>query len=239
MIRLYAMQESQLPEEIQTGEGSSLPIPGAEDLVVQLAPKHWQRIDECIREEDKRRRLMGCLLTARALYECRQTGEAKIYLPEFAVTAEGKPFLEEYEDFYFNISHSGSYAVCAASDAPIGIDIQQKRPISAKLAKRFFSAAEQAVLAEAGEEKKTLFFRIFTAKEAYIKYTGMGMKQGMQTFTADLAKQCIVTEKEKEAAHLAEIELPSADSYCISLCSRKADQVRISTQDGTGMRLRA
>ena len=37
----------------------------------------------------------------------------------------GKPYFPAFPDFYYNISHSGSYVVCAVCDHPVGIDLQQ------------------------------------------------------------------------------------------------------------------
>ena len=39
----------------------------------------------------------------------------------------GKPALSDSFSPHFNISHSGKYAVCALSEVPCGIDIQEKK----------------------------------------------------------------------------------------------------------------
>ena len=46
------------------------------------------------------------------------------------------------------------------------------------LCKRFFSAAEQTFVKNAGaeEEKTRLFLELWVKKEAYVKYTGEGLK---------------------------------------------------------------
>lgn len=36
----------------------------------------------------------------------------------------GKPYLRDYPNAHFNISHSGQYVVCAVADRPVGIDVQ-------------------------------------------------------------------------------------------------------------------
>lgn len=48
-------------------------------------------------------------------------------LPAVPISREerGKPFLRDRQDLFFNISHSGEYAVCAVSEHPVGIDIER------------------------------------------------------------------------------------------------------------------
>lgn len=43
----------------------------------------------------------------------------------FTYTEHGKPYLPDYSDVHFNISHSEKYVVCAVSDKPVGVDIQK------------------------------------------------------------------------------------------------------------------
>ncbi len=54
----------------------------------------------------------------------------------FSVDEKGKPYVEG-NMFYFSLSHSGDYAVCAISDSPIGIDIEKDIPLSKKIKKKF------------------------------------------------------------------------------------------------------
>jgi len=55
----------------------------------------------------------------------------------------GKPCLEEYPDFHFNISHSRDYVLCAVDDKPIGIDVEEVKHIDyEEIAKNFFTAKE-------------------------------------------------------------------------------------------------
>lgn len=105
-----------------------------------------------------------------------------------------KPCFPAYPDFFYNISHSGGIAVCGLSDHPVGIDIQ-KVPKNTKqilrIAKRFFSAAEQEslqALQDANEPAAMcrLFCRYWTARESYIKLIGRGLAEPFESFRPDL-----------------------------------------------------
>jgi 4'-phosphopantetheinyl transferase len=54
----------------------------------------------------------------------------------------GKPFLPDYPNIYFNMSHSGKYSVCAFSQNECGVDIQEIYPVNIRIAKRVFHQNE-------------------------------------------------------------------------------------------------
>lgn len=94
----------------------------------------------------------------------------------------GKPGLakssHESPPLQFNLSHSGGLALYAFTLAnPIGIDLEQQRPLDIPaLAASFFSAQEQAFLSQLSPvEQYTQFFQIWTCKEAYLKAIGEGL----------------------------------------------------------------
>lgn len=96
---------------------------------------------------------------------------------------EGKPYFRDLP-FYFNLSHSGDYVLCAISSEEIGADIQQHcgKEVE-KLAGRFFSEREAAALEQVGaerEKRKKLFYRLWTRKEAYGKLTGKGITEALK-----------------------------------------------------------
>ncbi len=81
---------------------------------------------------------------------------------------------------FFSVSHSGGYWVCLMADEEVGVDIQEVRTVCAlHMAERFFTSAE----AETVRASEPEFFRIWVRKEAYIKYTGTGLSQGLATFS--------------------------------------------------------
>ncbi len=77
----------------------------------------------------------------------------------------GKPYLFGGTP-YISLSHSGEYVAAAVSDSPVGIDIQCYRPMVDSHMKRLCSEEESEYLKT---QPTSEFFRLWTAKEAYIK----------------------------------------------------------------------
>lgn len=84
-----------------------------------------------------------------------------IFAPNFTRNAHGKPLLCGAPPC-FNLSHTGGRTFAAFSDADVGLDAEWRgRPLP------------QAVLRRLSEaEREEDFFRLWTAKEAYVKYLG-------------------------------------------------------------------
>ena len=84
----------------------------------------------------------------------------------------GKPLVESRFTVWYNLSHSGDYIVAAFSHLEVGIDIEQKRKARMEVARRFFHPAEiQCLQNLAGDAQDELFFRYWSVKESFLKYT--------------------------------------------------------------------
>lgn len=94
----------------------------------------------------------------------------------------GKPFFVNHPDLHFSLSHSGSEVAIAFSRTPIGFDVERKerRADFVSVARRFFSEAEAAQIAAAGEHASSLFVDLWTAKEAILKLEGSGISGGLE-----------------------------------------------------------
>ena len=138
----------------------------------------------------------------------------------------GKPYYPAFPDFHYNISHSGSYAVCAYCTQPVGIDLQKipEDPHRILLiAKRFFSSEEQEALRELQGKNEPeamcrLFCRYWTARESYIKLTGRGLSEPFKSFYPDLSAGRIYSKNERgREIFITECEAP--EGYCMSICT--------------------
>ncbi len=104
-------------------------------------------------------------------------------LPDFTILKQkhGKPYIKEYVNVHFSISHSGKWWVCAFSSSAIGLDLQQiKEKDSFALARRFFHADEIDWLRH---RDKREFYRLWAYKESYVKYSGIGLNRGLSFFS--------------------------------------------------------
>jgi 4'-phosphopantetheinyl transferase len=146
----------------------------------------------------------------------------------------GKPyFTGEFAKIAFSISHSGRFiAVLFAgggqdivTSGEIGLDIEDVgagRPGGArsalrltKIADRFFTPEEAAYVRE---DPPGRFFRIWTGKESYIKYTGRGLGQGLDTFSVLTPPEGVLIEEVKMPAGKA------PDLICSRCCSLRGGE---------------
>ena len=99
--------------------------------------------------------------------------------PHFAFSQTGKPYITN-GDAFVSISHSQGMAVCAVSDREVGIDIEKIRRLDRDtimgISRHILAGSElSAILSLQDDELANEFFRIWTAKEAAVKFSGDGM----------------------------------------------------------------
>lgn len=101
------------------------------------------------------------------------------------VGGHGKPYFEpELSLPFFNISHSGEYAVCAISSCKVGIDIQKVQRYHPKLLNRVMTKNERYRI-EHSQKKEDLFCRLWCEKESYLKWSGEGITRELSTLERD------------------------------------------------------
>jgi 4'-phosphopantetheinyl transferase len=99
----------------------------------------------------------------------------------FERNPHGKPFLPQFPELHFNVSHSGAYIACAVAPMPVGIDVQVIAYPKNDVVKRFFTQREQRYVFEA-IERDLHFCRIWTRKESYLKRVGVGVCAPLDSF---------------------------------------------------------
>lgn len=134
----------------------------------------------------------------------------------FLTAPNGKPFAPDCP-LHFNLSHSGTWALCAVSDAEIGCDVEKIDPAHADVAKRFFTAAENAQLDEAKTEAERVcrFFRMWTLKESFQKAVGQGLKLPLSSFSVTLGEPSRI-DTAPDAALCEYSDLPG---YACAFCT--------------------
>ena len=97
-------------------------------------------------------------------------------LPFTERTSSGKPFFPDFPDHHFNLSHSGSFALCALSDSPVGVDIQIVRDSWRDALPRRVCAPHELEWLEEQSAYWDAFALLWALKEARGKYTGKGLR---------------------------------------------------------------
>lgn len=95
-------------------------------------------------------------------------------LPSLDRGPHGKPFFPGQRGREFNLSHSGTLALCALSAAPVGVDIQVVRAWRPTLPQRVCSPRELAWLEQEGDLWER-FCRLWALKECLVKQQGTGL----------------------------------------------------------------
>lgn len=99
---------------------------------------------------------------------------------EFNYNSHGKPFLKDIP-YYFSVSHSGNLIAFVFSEELVGIDIECAKKSRLKVAERFFTSNEYNYILNSKNPEHE-FYRIWTAKESYIKMLGTGLSKSLKSF---------------------------------------------------------
>ena len=171
----------------------------------------------------------GLLLLRRALREQYGIDCGDGRKPDLMEGAHGKPYLREYPQIQFNISHCMGLAVLAVGDCSVGIDVEYVRPYREPLLKRVLSAAELRQMEAAGEAgREELFFRFWTLKESYVKAVGCGITVPLQDISFQIGDDGGIT-CEKTGWKFRQWIL--AGGYVLSACVSGEGEIRLAEQE--------
>ncbi len=105
----------------------------------------------------------------------------EIYNPIIVNDYYGKPFLKNFPNIHFNISHCEEYVFCGVSNYPIGVDIECIHDIDLNIAKTQFHPKEYEYINNSNDKIES-FFEIWVLKESYLKMKGIGLSLGLKSF---------------------------------------------------------
>ena len=100
-----------------------------------------RRVSDIAGEDDRKRTVAGELLARRVLAQRLGCGEGEVPL---RWDDTGKPAVDA-GGVYVSVSHSGPYAVCAAADVPVGVDVEVVRSADEKFMRLALNEAEKAL----------------------------------------------------------------------------------------------
>lgn len=134
----------------------------------------------------------------------------------FDYLENNKPILKDYPHINFNISHCKQGVLCVISDVgPVGCDIESlDRKISKPLLLRCCSAQEIEQIQQAPCPNEA-FIRLWTIKEAVLKYTGTGLVDDLQNLLTPSLLSTI------------ELETHTQKSVSFTICKKKTTEVSL------------
>ena len=137
-----------------------------------------EKIDKYRFEKDKRLSLGAGILI--------QIGLTRAGADEISIRygEHGKPYLADNEDIFFNVSHSGTFSVCAVSCQPTGTDVEVIRKFDERLKSYVFNHPPQT------DADCT---RLWTIKESVMKYLGTGVSLGAKNIHVNMTEPITVT----------------------------------------------
>lgn len=156
-----------------------------EPLLPRISETRLTRVLSMKQEQARVQSVLGELLLRRAL----QAEYGLAELPTIQTGKKGKPFFPDHPDVHFNLSHCITAVACALDSAPVGVDVQEIRPLrdkhclSVPSVYRVLSEKERTWV-EAGKtsaEQDRRFTAVWTCKEAYGKALGDGLLYDMKS----------------------------------------------------------
>ncbi|MCF0143390.1 MAG: 4'-phosphopantetheinyl transferase superfamily protein [Parasporobacterium sp.] len=199
-----------------------------------ITPKRVETTARYKNEPDKQ--LSYCAELA-LIYGLKQL-DPEMALPlDIEVPEEGKPFLKTlpagFENLYFNLSHSGDYAVASISDEEIGVDIEHVSKRGEMSANRILHPDENQIYNFISNplEKKRYFYECWVSKESFLKNLGVGLMVRPDKFMINEDK--LVTDEtktlKKRYVHIYSSEevkrsdLKFHNFYRLAVCSMTKD----------------
>ena len=159
---------------------------------------------------------------------CRWLGQEQENTLAFHIGYEkgGKPYLLDYPQVHYNLSHSGDYVCCAISEQPVGVDIQKHVDYKEAVAARFFSQEDNQLLKECNEQERSkLFFQMWCRKESYGKLTGKGLGQSLDKFEIDWEQDAAIDATSTSMTPAAYYqELDGLQGYSLCVCYEQPEQ---------------
>jgi len=154
---------------------------------VDLSPDECKRADRFLVEPPRREFTVTRSVLRRLLAAALERNPTSL---AFDIDDNGKPWLTG-GGLSFNVSHSHGRALIAISaSGTLGVDLEQVREEVAheRIAERYFSEPERAVLrALPQDEKAAAFFRCWARKESWLKAKGTGLRLSLAAFDVTLS----------------------------------------------------
>ena len=192
-----------------------------------LSNEKWNNQDEILLEyvaKERKERLLRyrfdidrkLSLYSALIVQMRAMQQLKINNSEvnFIKKEDGKPMLDGYPEFYFNISHTRSAVMCGFSNKEIGVDVEKIMKAPFDIMRKCFTSDEVEIVDTKIEENEN-FYKIWTRKEAYGKWNGKGIAQDLISLNTLQPKDNIAFETWRDEDYIFSVCEAGESIECI------------------------
>lgn len=147
-----------------------------DEAMTLLSEQRREQVARYKMEGPRRQAVAAYLLLRKALREMYGIYDA----PVFEYDANGKPSILGHPEIFFNLSHCRKAVACVVADSPVGIDVEETCRFSDSIARYTLDDEEYESVVKADNPSQA-FIRLWTMKEALLKYTGEGLRRDIKT----------------------------------------------------------
>ncbi|MCQ2788822.1 MAG: 4'-phosphopantetheinyl transferase superfamily protein [bacterium] len=181
-------------------------IENFDKLVKKLPKERQERISKFRKIEDKLASL------ASGLFINKLAKDKPIKL-----TSYGKPYIENGP--HFSISHSKDYVIMAVDSKNIGCDIEYNNDVAIKNIGKYAFHPQEFEYWSSMNFKTSLFYKLWTLKESYLKLVGKGLLLPPQSVCIDFDKEIkILKTPEKDFTDCKFKISEQIKDYTIAIC---------------------
>jgi 4'-phosphopantetheinyl transferase len=210
--------EKQLIHLLYTKIAGQLPQSILDRYLSILTKEMRSRNSRYVQWQDQLRDLLGKLLLVNAF---KKIGLQQYGLHQIRYNEYGRPYMGNATDIDFNISHSGSFVLCAITRGlKVGVDIEEIIPVNLCDFEDTMTCQQWAII-EASKEPLQCFYSFWTKKESVIKADSRGLSIPLQ----DIHIKENTVQHDGRKWYLKEINIDPG--YCMSVAV-DFDEVTIS-----------
>lgn len=213
-----AHRDSALTTELWIADTEQLALDSQlERMLALLTGPEREKALRFRKREDRVRCAVGRLMIHALAAERMGRADAPLRVSEY-----GKPSFAWENAVQFSLSHAGRLVVLAWGDLPLGVDVEENRPLAWRELATVFGAEEQRLL-EADEAPLELFYRIWTVREAFSKEEGIGLP----IFEGGGIAMDYDGETIRYQGRTLRFRTWALPGYTLSLCAARLGEVRL------------
>ena len=199
---------------------AKMPDAHFKEMLSLVDEKKQQKILRFLHWQDAYRALFSDILVRAILIKHWKFRNTEIL---FSYGEFGKPMLTNSNGIHFNVSHSGEMIVAAFDKMNVGIDVEQVGDIDLSLSANYFSPEEHFEIINF-KNPQDKFFEYWTLKESYIKFTGRGLSEHLDSFKIAIQpkNEILVIKEGKLLENVFFKQFNWDPQYKIALCSERS-----------------